>query len=352
MTMNSTGPLSMGGSTVGESINLELGQAATATISLNDTNVRTLLQVPSGAISMNAAYGKSNRPTASTTFTTNTTSTSVNVASLSGYVAGSTDITITVNAGVYVYSTSTANYALTITGGTTGDTITVVNNGFIMGMGGAGSNYGAQLGSPGGPAIDISGIGTASITINNQNGYIGGGGGGGKARGNYGYIGYGGGGAGGGIGGANTTASPAPGVAGANGANLGTNNSASAGNGGRILPGTGGASVTAGTATQRPAGQGGGAGGGGSASYDPSLYVAYGGGGGGGWGAAGGLTGNSSTLVTSGAGGSAGNQGGDSTPGTFTQVRPAGGKAINTSTKTVTWVGGTASSSRAYGAVA
>lgn len=60
MTLNASGPISLGGSTVGQSVNLELGQAATATTSLNATNVRTLLQVPSGQISLSNAYGKSN----------------------------------------------------------------------------------------------------------------------------------------------------------------------------------------------------------------------------------------------------------------------------------------------------
>lgn len=60
MTLNASGPISLGGSTVGQSINLELGQSATANTSLNATNVRTLLQVPSGTISLSNAYGKSN----------------------------------------------------------------------------------------------------------------------------------------------------------------------------------------------------------------------------------------------------------------------------------------------------
>lgn len=60
MALNTSGPISLGGSTVGQSINLELGQSATATTSLNATNVRTLLQVASGQISLSNAYGKSN----------------------------------------------------------------------------------------------------------------------------------------------------------------------------------------------------------------------------------------------------------------------------------------------------
>lgn len=61
MTLNSSGPISLGGSTAGQSINLELGQSATATVSLNDTNVRSLAGVASGAIIVPTNfYGKSN----------------------------------------------------------------------------------------------------------------------------------------------------------------------------------------------------------------------------------------------------------------------------------------------------
>lgn len=61
MALNLTGPISIGGATAGQSINLELGQSASATASLNDTNVRTLAGVASGAITMPTNfYGKSN----------------------------------------------------------------------------------------------------------------------------------------------------------------------------------------------------------------------------------------------------------------------------------------------------
>jgi hypothetical protein len=114
------------------------------------------------------------------------------------------------------------------------------------------------------------------------------------------------------------------------------------------MPGTGGASVAGGPGV-RNFGLGGGAGGSGSTGQDgASLYW---GGGGGGYGAAGGRRGSGTGSGASGAGGSAGNAGGDGTPNPSSTTL-AGGKAINTSTKTVTWVGGSASSSRAYGAVA
>lgn len=60
MTLNASGPLSIGGSTVGQSINLELGLSATAQSSLNDSALRTLAGVASGQISISNFYGKSN----------------------------------------------------------------------------------------------------------------------------------------------------------------------------------------------------------------------------------------------------------------------------------------------------
>ena len=42
-------------------VNVELGVAGTTTISMNQTNVRTLAGVPSGQISMSNLQGKSNQ---------------------------------------------------------------------------------------------------------------------------------------------------------------------------------------------------------------------------------------------------------------------------------------------------
>lgn len=61
MPLNTTGPISLGGPITGQSINLENGQSATATVSLNDAAVRSLAGVPSGVIIMPTNfYGKSN----------------------------------------------------------------------------------------------------------------------------------------------------------------------------------------------------------------------------------------------------------------------------------------------------
>ena len=61
MALNASGAISLAGSVTGESIALELGQSATGVISLNDTAVRGLAAVPSGAITMPTSFwGASN----------------------------------------------------------------------------------------------------------------------------------------------------------------------------------------------------------------------------------------------------------------------------------------------------
>ena len=61
MALNASGVISLGGSTIGQSVNLELSLSATAQISLNDTVVRTLAGRVSGAISMNDLLGKTSQ---------------------------------------------------------------------------------------------------------------------------------------------------------------------------------------------------------------------------------------------------------------------------------------------------
>lgn len=64
MALNSSGPISLGGATTGQSINLELGNGATDLVALNDTEVRTLAGITSGVITMPTDfYGKSSGPT-------------------------------------------------------------------------------------------------------------------------------------------------------------------------------------------------------------------------------------------------------------------------------------------------
>lgn len=58
MTLNTTGPLSLGGDIPGQSIAQELGRIGTP-ISFSDADVRTLAGIPSGPISLSDFYGKS-----------------------------------------------------------------------------------------------------------------------------------------------------------------------------------------------------------------------------------------------------------------------------------------------------
>lgn len=62
MTMNSSGPISLGGSTTGQSVNLEIGNSATTQISFNDAGVRTLTGTSAGSILIMPTdfYGKTN----------------------------------------------------------------------------------------------------------------------------------------------------------------------------------------------------------------------------------------------------------------------------------------------------
>jgi hypothetical protein len=335
MALNPSGVMSIGGTTVGASINLELNLSATANSSIGQADFRALAQKPSGVISLSDFYGKSNiivlPPVTATT-----ANLVITAFGIPGYVAGETKVELTIDSGVYLYSTDTAQPALKFIDFVTGDQITVINNGFIMGMGGIGGGLdNSSTGQPGGPAISTN----VNISIVN-NSYIGGGGGGGSAR-------VGGGGAGGGRGGYAGTSFPtsnpsavtgqggAPGQPGTNGTGFTIQfisvpfqyylSNGAGGGGGRIMPGIGGAGGTYSSLPgARPtSGAGGGAGGGGaghvfnlnSSSGEAnggaggsggavganSTYVgdapAAGGGGGGGWGASGGRT---STVATPG----------------------------------------------------
>jgi hypothetical protein len=326
MTLNASGPISLAGTTSGQSIEVENTGNGTTQISMNDTAVRTLLGVSSGAISMSSAYGKSYRPQLTYTYCSGSgyQNTTFTASSLSGYKAGFTDIVITVNPGVYIWSSSTGSAALTITGATSGDTIKLINKGYIMGQGGGGGGGGSYTGASGYTAISLG----YNVTIDNtySSGYIGGGGGGGGGAYTLGTNYYGG---GGGAGGGNGGSSHCSG--GGGGGSIGNSGTSAAniysncgganagGGGGRIFPGT-----TTALSTQGLGGQAGGGGGGyNTPSYgysyggqgggsnnngtSPSHCAAscgvFGGGGGGGWGAAGALASSNSGHYGGGTGG-------------------------------------------------
>lgn len=104
-------------------------------------------------------------------------------ATAAGYVAGKSQINLTINSGVVVGSASAANPAINITGFTTGDVVLVNNNGRIQGAGGTGgsspANAAGNAGGAGGTAVAVS----YTSIINNYGIISGGGGGGGGADG-------------------------------------------------------------------------------------------------------------------------------------------------------------------------
>ncbi len=302
-------------------VNTELGLSSTAQISLNDSAVRTLFGKASGAISMSDGHGKANQ----FAFTISANQVNANLRSLA-VAAGwnqTSAVVATVNSGVWIYSTSTGTPALTINGSFPNG-VTLTNNGYIAGMGGAGSTYRLSP-NAGGPAISL---GVNCTIINNS--YIGGGGGGGNTSGPVGFgTGSGpsgGGGAGGGKGGEFAGGGGIGGAGGGIGAagaaggmyywQNGKNTYAigGGGGGGRIFPGSGGAGGTSpGTGFGGGAGGGGGTlngqAAGGAGGSGGAVGAAGGGGdswpagGGGGWGAAGGMGGTGGGAA--GAGGKA-----------------------------------------------
>jgi hypothetical protein len=190
MTLNATGPISLGGATAGQSINLELGQSATATTSLNASNVRTLAGVPSGAITMPTNfYGKSNQ--FAFTISTNQTNADLRTLAVAAGWNESSQLVATISSGVIISSNATGTPALTIAGAFPGGVI-LNNAGTIVGMGGNGGNGGTYFASPGGGSSGGPG-GTAlsvsvATTVNNTGVLAGGGGGGGGQNGYFGYI--------------------------------------------------------------------------------------------------------------------------------------------------------------------
>lgn len=168
MTLPASGPISL------NNVNVELGLSGTTSINMNQASVRTLFGVPSGAISMSNGYGKANQ----FSFSISTNQTNANLRSLAiaaGWNSAS-KVVATINSGIYVSSNSTGTPALTVSGSFPGG-VQLINNGLIIGMGGAGGKgaYNTTAGGNGGTALSVS----SAISITNNN-TIGGGGGGGQ----------------------------------------------------------------------------------------------------------------------------------------------------------------------------
>jgi len=136
----------------------------------------------SGAIALGNFYGAANRVALALTISSNTNNYNLySTASANpSYVAGTTDVTLTVNPGITVGSTSTGTYALSIPSSfNPGDNVTLVNNGTIVGRGGNGGNGGNNAagasGAAGGHGLYIN----RPVSINNTGVLAGAGGGGG-----------------------------------------------------------------------------------------------------------------------------------------------------------------------------
>lgn len=166
MTLPSSGAISL------NDVNVELGNSATAQISMNDAAVRGLFEVASGAIQMSDGYGKSNV----FAFTISSTQVDANLRTLA-VAAGwneTTPVEATIGSGVNINGSVAANStpALTIDGSWPAG-VTLINNGSITGRGGTGG-VSATNGGAGGRALSVS----VAVTIDNQGTIAGGGGGG------------------------------------------------------------------------------------------------------------------------------------------------------------------------------
>jgi hypothetical protein len=329
-------------------VNTELGVTPSSTlITLNQANVRSLAGVPTGTISMNNLRGKSNTFVATISTPQSNLDLYTYLTPL-GYTAGG-GATITIAPGVLITASTTATTALTIPASFGAGKLTLINNGFIYGKGGAGGAGAASPPSPAAasPVAFPGNAGGRAMSINvpmtlTNNSYIAGGGGGGGGAKNVQSSGGGGGGAGGGAGGVAT--GPAPGAV------------ATGGAGGVTFPGTGGAGIGFPATPGATAGNPGPAGGGGGRGYvivpvPPATQYRGGlGGGGGGWGAAGGgastlFTSFPASLASSGTGGSANAAGstgaftGSPTAGqvSYPTVGGAGGVCIALNGNTITY---------------
>lgn len=170
MTLPVSGPISL------SQVNVELGLSATAPISMNDAAVRTLFGVGGSgtAISMSQGYGKSNQ--FAFTISSNQTNANLRTLAINAGWNQSSKLIATISGGVYLSSNSTGTPGLTVSGSFPNG-VELTNNGFIVGMGGAGGKGAANgvAGGTGGTALSVS----SAITITN-NGTIAGGGGGGQ----------------------------------------------------------------------------------------------------------------------------------------------------------------------------
>ena len=124
-TSGSTNVISGGTATTGTSFG-----TAPATVVTYYPPETTYLTNTWGTPTVASTYSVTNnapvRANVTYTFAANTALANLNVTSIGGYVAGKSCITVTVNTGVYLWSSCTSVAGLTLSGGASGDTITLV----------------------------------------------------------------------------------------------------------------------------------------------------------------------------------------------------------------------------------
>lgn len=171
MALNNSGPISLRGTTAGQSIQQELGLSGQ--ISLLDSAVRTLAGVPTGPVTMPTNfYGKANAFVFNQTISSNTNDYNLrNAAIAAGWdQVLALNATVTINPGVFVGSSSTGSAAFQ-TGSSfpAGSTLSIINNGSIVGRGGNGGsaqNLNGSAGGGGGGVINGS-PGTPGTAVGN-----------------------------------------------------------------------------------------------------------------------------------------------------------------------------------------
>lgn len=253
--------------------------------------------------------------TATTGIVLSTNEEDVDIYARAGSPAGAVTVSVTINPGVIIRSSSTANPAMSLVGFVAGSIIVITNNGYVLGKGGRGGTGAVSIcfsadddcsssgtnGRAGGPAIKCAVVGV-TITIFNASGRIwGGGGGGGGGGANSAYPSVSGSSGGGGGGGAGAGNGGEPGGASINGSAamgaIGTDGST----GPNGTFGTGGAGAQRGGASSTGTGGAGGDwGAAGTAGTTPASGVPAGA-----LGAAGkaiDLNGNATTTISTGAG--------------------------------------------------
>jgi hypothetical protein len=296
MALQSSGVISL------NDVNVENGFAGTTLVSMNDSSVRSLFQVVSGAISLSDGYGKTSLT--KLYIASNTTEINLRTWAIANGWPGSGQIEIYINSGVWVYSDTAAVPAIRIDGNWPSG-LALYNNGIIMGKGGDGV---------GSPAISLG----VSITMYSTNYILGGGG-------------QGGGGGGGGAGGGNST-----------GQGVGYNAPNVTGNaiGGRNPLGSNTAVSNQVDKTNYTA-YGGGAGGGGACYWDCNGARTRGGYGGGNANAGGGYAVLGGAGVTGyGGGGGYGASGGTGLSASVTAGGNAGGRGVLLNGNGITWPNG------------